>query len=176
MGIDASTKSIAFCVFWNKRPVKWGKIYLEGNTIYDKVADAAIKLAALEKELQVDYVAVEGAIMVRSVEVMKNLAYVYGAILGELQRQGSKVITVQPLTWQNYIGNKILTKEEKAEIKKNNPGRSLAWYQNYSRELRKKRTMDFCNNKWHMNISDDDVTDAIAISYFSYNVLTKRTS
>ena len=37
LGIDASTNSIAFCLMENNKPLKWGKINLEGEDIYEKI-------------------------------------------------------------------------------------------------------------------------------------------
>ena len=37
LGIDASTNSIAFCLMENDVPLKWGKINLSGEDIYDKI-------------------------------------------------------------------------------------------------------------------------------------------
>jgi Holliday junction resolvasome RuvABC endonuclease subunit len=174
MGIDASTNAIAYTVFWNRRPIKWGTIKLTGATIYDKIHDARLKAAILAEQYNPDYVAVEGAIMVNSIEVMKKLAYVYGSILGELQAQGAQVIAVAPTTWQYHIGNKPLTKDEKAAIKKATPGRKASWYTSQGRKLRKQRTLDYFNKKFGMNLTDDNVGDSCGIAYYAYWVLTKR--
>ena len=47
LGIDASTSSIAFCLMENNIPIKWGKINLVGNDIYEKIYDAKIKMALM---------------------------------------------------------------------------------------------------------------------------------
>lgn len=175
MGLDCSTNSIAFCIFWNKRPIKWGKIDLVGNTIYEKILDARKKAAVLSDVYEVDYVAIEGAVMVKSVDVVKKLAYVYGAILSELQDSGAQVIDITPLAWQNHIGNGLLKKDEKEKIKKDFPGHSQTWYTNKGRQMRKQRTMDFFNKRWDMKLTDNDVGDAAGIAYYAYHVLTRRT-
>ena len=66
LGIDASTTSIAFCLMENDTPIKWGKINLVGNDIYEKIHDAKNKMHTMLGELKSDYIAVEGAILVRS--------------------------------------------------------------------------------------------------------------
>ena len=47
------------------------------------------------------------------------MAYIFGAIMGELVDDGRKVVEVHPITWQSFIGNKNFTKAEKLEIQKN---------------------------------------------------------
>lgn len=175
MGIDASTQSVAFTIFYNRKPVKWGKINLSGSNIYDRMLDARLKVAALNQEFQVDYIVVEAAIQVKSVDVAIKLAYVFGTIISELMSQGAKVVTVAPITWQSHIGNKLLTPDERAEIIKNNPGHKPSWYQNTGRKLRKQRTMDFFNKRYGMNITDNDVGDSCGLAFYGYQTLTKRT-
>jgi Holliday junction resolvasome RuvABC endonuclease subunit len=177
IGIDASTKSLAFCVFYNRRPIKWGKINFEGATVYERIADAHPKVRALADEFDADFVCLEGAILAnnRNVQVTIDLSLMYGAILSILLRGRAKVVQVKPLEWQNFIGNKTLSAVEKAKLKKDFPDKSASWYSNKSREIRKQRTMDFINNKWpHMNITDNDVGDACGIAYHSYYELTRR--
>ena len=65
LGIDASTNSIAFCLMEDDVPLKWGKINLVGEDIYEKIHDAKNKMAMMLDELKSDYIAVEGAILVR---------------------------------------------------------------------------------------------------------------
>ena len=40
LGIDASTASVAFCLFEDGVPIKMGKLPIVGATIYDKIKDA----------------------------------------------------------------------------------------------------------------------------------------
>lgn len=174
MGIDASTKSIAFTIFYNRKPERWGKIEIEGTTIYEKIGDANRKIYALNKQYPVDYIVVESAVFVKSPKVAIDLAYVFGSIIGVLVSQGVKVITVKPTEWQFHIGNKLLTKAEKEKIKSDNPGKSATWYSNTGRLLRKQRTMDYFNNKWPMKLVDNDVGDSAGIAYFGYYQLTRR--
>lgn len=174
MGIDASTNSIAFTIFYNRAPVLWGKINITGSDIYQKIGDANAKIYALFKEFPVDYIAIESAVFVKSPKTAIDLAYVYGSIVGVLVSLGVEVITVPPTTWQFHIGNKLLTKVEKQKIMDEFPGKSKTWYSNKGRELRKQRTMDYFNKKWPMNLTDNDVGDSCGISYYAYHQLTRR--
>lgn len=174
LGIDASTNSIAFCLMENNKPLKWGKINLEGEDIYEKIYDAKNKMSMMLDELKSDYIVVEGAILVRSPDAVIKLSYVYGVVIAELMSTGAKVITISPSAWQAYIGNKNPTKEEKAAIRLKNPGYADSWYKNQLRNMRKQRTVDYFNKKYAIDINDFDVADAFGIAHYSNEVLTKR--
>ena len=174
LGIDASTSSIAFCLMENNIPIKWGKINLVGNDIYEKIYDAKIKTALMLEELKSDYIVVEGAILVRSPDAVIKLSYVYGVVIAELMSTGASVITISPSAWQAYIGNKNPTKEEKAAIRLISPGYADSWYKNQLRNMRKQRTVDYFNKKYNLSLRDFDVADAFGIAHYSNEELTKR--
>jgi Holliday junction resolvasome RuvABC endonuclease subunit len=174
LGIDASTNSIAFCLMENDVPLKWGKINLSGNDIYEKIYDAKIKMSAMLDELSADYIAVEGAVLVRSADAVIKLSYVYGVVIAELMSTGAKVITISPSSWQAYIGNKNPTKDEKAGIRIVNPGHADSWYKNQLRNMRKQRTADYFNRKYNLNVVDFDVADSFGIAHYANKVLTQR--
>lgn len=177
MGIDCSTKSLAFCIFYNRRPVKWGKILFEGSTVFDRLKDASQKTQALMHEFDVQFIAMEGAILAtnKNVRVTIDLSLVYGAVLAQLLFGPAKVIHVTPLEWQRAIGNPPFSPAETKQLKIDLPGKSASWYTAEKRRRRKQRTMDFINKKWPgMKITDDDVGDACAIAYYAYSSLTRR--
>jgi len=176
MGIDANTYNLAYCVFYNRRPVAWGKVDFEGKDVYERMHDATSKVRALSSLIDVDYIAFESAILakVANADVTIKLAMVYGVCISELMQSGTKVVTVKPLEWQSYIGNPNFKKSEKEAVKKAFPDKSVTWYASKVRELRKQKTMDFFNKKWDMNITDNDVGDACGIAYYAYYELTSR--
>lgn len=174
LGIDASTNSIAFCLIKNNIPYKWGKIEIDGADIYEKIYDAKVKVHAMLNELKSDYIAIEGAVLVRSADAVIKLSYVYGVVIAELMASNARVITVSPSSWQNYIGNKNFTKSEKEEIKVNNPGYADSWYKNKMRNIRKQRTADWVKAKFNIGVEDFDVADSFGIAYYANTVLTKR--
>lgn len=177
MGIDCSTKSLAFCIFYNRKPVTWGKILFEGATVFDRLKDASQKVNALMYEFDVDFIAMEGAILAnnKNVRVTIDLSLVYGAVLAQLLHGRAKVIHISPLEWQRAIGNPPFTPTETKQLKLDFPGKSASWYTSKKRSIRKQRTMDFINAKWpSMNITDDDVGDSCAIAYYAYHSLTRR--
>jgi Holliday junction resolvasome RuvABC endonuclease subunit len=174
LGIDASTNSIAFCLMEDNRPLKWGKVDLVGSDIYEKIYDAKVKMNVMLDELKSDYIAVEGAILVRSPDAVIKLSYVYGVVIAELMSTGSRVITISPSSWQAYIGNKNPTKEEKSEIRLKNPGYADSWYKTQLRNMRKQRTVDYFNNKYKISLDDFDVADSFGIAHYANKVLTER--
>lgn len=174
LGIDASTNSIAFCLMENDVPLKWGKINLSGDDIYEKIYDAKVKMNVMLDELQADYIAVEGAVLVRSADAVIKLSYVYGVVIAELMSTGAKVITIAPTSWQAYIGNNNPTKSEKAAIRLANPGYADSWYKNQLRNMRKQRTADYFNKKYNLSVSDFDVADSFGIAHYANKELTKR--
>jgi len=103
LGIDASTNSIAFCLMENDIPLKWGKIDLVGQDIYEKIYNAKLRMNLMLDELKSDYIAVEGAILVRSPDAVIKLSYVYGVVIAELMSTGSKVITISPSLYRRYV-------------------------------------------------------------------------
>lgn len=174
LGIDASTNSVAFCLMENNFPIKWGKVEFVGADIYEKIYDAKLKMHIMLDELKSDYIAVEGAVLVRSPDAVIKLSYVYGVVIAELMSTGASVITISPSAWQAHIGNKNPTKQEKLNIRMSNPGYADSWYKNKLRQMRKQRTVDYFNNKYSLNLNDFDVADAFGIAHYSNEVLTKR--
>jgi Holliday junction resolvasome RuvABC endonuclease subunit len=174
LGIDASTNSIAFCLMENNVPIKWGKVELSGADIYEKIYDAKVKMHAMLNELESDYIAVEGAILVRSPDAVIKLSYVYGVVIAELMSTGAKVITISPSSWQAYIGNKNPTKDEKSAIRLANPGYADSWYKNQLRNMRKQRTANYFNDKYNIVVNDFDVADSFGIAHYANKVLTER--
>ena len=174
LGIDASTSSIAFCLMEDDVPLKWGKINLVGEDIYEKIYDAKNKMSIMLEELKSDYIVVEGAILVRSADAVIKLSYVYGVVIAELMSTGASVITISPSSWQAYIGNKNPTKEEKAAVRLKSPGYADSWYKTQLRNMRKQRTADYFNKKYNISLEDFDVADSFGIAHYANKVLTER--
>jgi Holliday junction resolvasome RuvABC endonuclease subunit len=171
--IDASTNSLAFAVFDTQQKTLGviGKINFEGNDIYEKVMDAGQKVKAF-----FDYyggfeaIVIEHTVFMNSPKTAADLALVQGAILGSAGQSGTKQIgKVSPITWQNYIGNKKISKDEQFLIRSKNPGKSVSWYKSYERNLRKERTIKFININYDKTITDNDVADACGIGHWSVN-------
>jgi Holliday junction resolvasome RuvABC endonuclease subunit len=175
--IDASTTSIAFSVFDKKDLISTGKINFEGKNNYEKVADACKKLNSFFALYNnIDAIVIEHTVFMNSPKVAADLALVQGAILGAAGINNIKIAgSVSPITWQNYIGNKRLTAKEKQDIMLEFPGKSKAWYQAYSREQRKQKTIKFVNTYYDRQIEDNDIADAVGIGHWAINNWEKLT-
>lgn len=175
IAVDASTNSLAFSYFENGRLVKYGKIKFNGTDALYKAGDACKKSIQLFKMVNADALVVESAIYSNSPKTAMQLSIVQGAILGAAQVAGIKSIkSITPMQWQNYVGTKLLSVVEKQEIVRKNPGKSKSWYKGKERETRKQKTMDSVNKNFKVNISDDDVADAIGVGWYvsdKWNVL-----
>jgi hypothetical protein len=166
---DASTNSLAFALFENEILETVGKINFEGNTNYEKVMDACNKTKSfLDHYGGFEAIVIEHTVFMNSPKVAADLALVQGALLGAAGLTGTKVIgTVSPITWQNFIGNKKIDKDEKFAIRSANPGKSESWYKTYERNLRKERTIRFINMQYDRSITDNDVADACGIGHWA---------
>lgn len=169
--IDASTNSLAFAMFdtFTQDIISVGKITFEGKDTYAKVMDAGKKVKAfLDYYGGFDAIVIEHTVFMNSPKTAADLALVQGAILGAAGQSGTNVIgKVAPITWQNYIGNKKISKDEQLYIRSQNPGKSVSWYKTYERNLRKERTIKFINTIYDRSITDNDVADACGIGHWA---------
>jgi Holliday junction resolvasome RuvABC endonuclease subunit len=168
LGIDASTNSLAFCLMQDKKAVKWGEIHFEGDDVYQRILDAKRKIKSFKNELDTDFVVIEAAISVKSVHTGIKMAYVFGAIMGELLSENVEVHEVHPITWQSYLGNKNFTKAEKQAVKNEFPGKSETWYKGKIREIRKGKTISFVRSMG-IETESDNVADAAGIAWYAVN-------
>lgn len=172
--IDASTNSLAFAIFSDKKLIASGKIKFSGADTYTKVGDAARKSFAFLKNFDIDAIVIEHTVFMNSPKTAADLALVQGGLLGAARMAGIKRFgSVSPITWQNYIGNKKLTTPEKLEIAKANPGKAASTLKSIEREVRKQKTINFVNTYYDKNISDNDVADAVAIGHYAIDNLQK---
>jgi len=169
--IDASTNSLAFCIYSFKTIKDHGKILFEGENVYEKVQDAAKKTKALFDYYNlIDAIVIEHTVFMNSPKTAADLALVQGGIIGGAGLSGINIIgRVSPITWQSYLGNKKLTKEEQLQIRAANPGKSVSWYKSYERDLRKRRTIKLLEISYDKKIEDYDVADAAGIGHWAIN-------
>lgn len=169
--IDASTNSLAFAIFdTDAKDLKSvGKINFKGKDTYEKVMDAGQKVKLfIDLHGGFEAIVIEHTVFMNSPKTAADLALVQGAILGSAGQSGTKVIgKVAPITWQNFIGNKKISKDEKLYIKSQNPGKSDSWLKSYERDLRKQRTINFINMQYDRTITDNDVADACGIGHWA---------
>jgi Holliday junction resolvasome RuvABC endonuclease subunit len=168
--IDASTNSMAFAIFDGEKLIKFGKVKFNGVNSYSKVADAGKKCAAFFAILSkdVESIIIEHTVYMNSPKTAADLALVQGALLGAAAQNGIKLSgSINPIAWQTFIGNGKLTKEEKLQIRKENPGKSDSWYKNFEREFRKLRTIRVTNIEYDIENDDNDVADAIGVGHYA---------
>lgn len=166
--IDASTNSMAFALFINKRLDSYGKIVFSGETIYEKLGDTAKKVRSFFLSYPTEIIVIEKTIFANSPLVAANLALSQGSLIGAAKLGGvQKVYGVTPIAWQSFIGTRLLTSDEKSAIKKKNPGKSNSWYKNQEREKRKNKTIFTVNNEFDIIIQDNDIADACGIGIYA---------
>lgn len=168
LGVDASTQSLAFCVYGKDGPIRWGEIKFKGNTVFERLSYGQRHINAMKDQLSADLVVFESAIYVQNKKTVILLAYAFGALISALLQKGTEVEEVSPIQWQNFIGNKALTKTEKETIKNATPGKSASWYANANRNFRKQRTIDWCEREFGIRVTSDNVSDAIGVAHFGY--------
>jgi Holliday junction resolvasome RuvABC endonuclease subunit len=175
--IDASTNNLAFALFNTKTKELGfiGKIQFDGNDIYEKVLNAGERVnAVFDHYGGFKAIIIEHTVFMNSPKTAADLALVQGAILGAAGQTGTEIVgKVSPITWQNFIGNKKISKEEQLVIRSQNPGKSVSWYKSYERNLRKERTIRFINTIYDRQIEDNDVADACGIGHWALSNWTK---
>ena len=169
--IDASTNSLAFALFDTQQKALGaiGKINFQGKDIYEKVMNAGQKTKAFfDFYGGFEAIVIEHTVFMNSPKTAADLALVQGAILGAAGQSGTKTIgKVSPITWQIFLGNGKLTKDEKFFIRSKNPGKSEAWHKSNEREIRKQKTIRFINMQYDKEIIDNDVADACGIGHWA---------
>lgn len=174
--IDASTNSLAFAIFSGISLKAFGKINFSGANTYEKVGDAARKTLSFLKQFSIDAIVIEHTVFMNSPKTAADLALVQGALLGAASINGIKIAgSINPISWQSYIGNNKLTSAEKQKLMLEFPGKSKAWYQNKARDIRKLRTIEFVSTYYDREISDNDVADAVGIGHWAINNWGKLT-
>lgn len=169
IGIDCSTKSLAFSKWHKGKFVTCGEIHFTGSSVGKRLGfiHNAIPPMVQSGLLQADVVLMEGAVAVgNNTRTVISLSYVYGAVMGAFNSQGIGVAKVTPLTWQSYIGNPNLKSPEKAAFKRDFPGKSESWYKEYGRKYRKQRTLEWARQYAKIESGSDNVGDAIGVGYF----------
>ena len=167
MALDCATTNTGFAIFQDGAPVRYGKLYFDGNTEYEKVMSTSKVMSGLLKEYPVGAVIIESSFFGSNPKVAINLAMSQGAALGAAALAGVTTIgSVVPSQWQRGIGNGLLTREERSDIMSATPGKSAAWYKARGRDLRKRRTRDIVNNMYNIDVGDNDVADALGIGCY----------
>ena len=167
LGLDLSTKSMAFAVIESGSVDVYGKLYIEGNTIWERAACANRNAYYMLKMTRPTHVSIESAVFVNNRSVVIKMAYVYGSVAGVVGAKGYSMSEVSPLSWGAYIGNPVNNKAQKMMLKKEFPGKTDSWLKGEARRRRKKFTMDWVESQFGVVVNDDDVADAIAVAFYA---------
>jgi Holliday junction resolvasome RuvABC endonuclease subunit len=168
VSIDASTNNIAYAIFEGNDLVSSGKASFTGTNVFKKIASAVDIVHTVVKEMNVDALIIERAVFINSPKTMSELSMVQGAIIAGAALAGVNVFKgTNPVAWQSFIGNKVLTKMEKLDIVATHPGKSKSYYKSLERDIRKQRTINFVNINYDLDVSDNDIADAIGIGHYS---------
>jgi Holliday junction resolvasome RuvABC endonuclease subunit len=166
--VDASTTSIAYAVFEDKKLILNGKVEFLGKNVYQKISSAIGSVVDVIKDIAPEALVIERAIFINSPKTMSELSMVQGAILAGASLAGIKIFKgTNPIAWQTYIGNGKVTKDAKLLMRKENPERSESWYKQHEREARKQKTINFVNINYDLEITDNDIADAIGIGHYA---------
>lgn len=168
MGVDASTKSYAFSVIKNGKVTCKKKILFNGNTLNERLRAAALGVEEMIVKSP-DKVFIESAVYINNRQVVINLAYFYGVLMGGMARHGIDVELVAPISWMSHIGNPNFTESEKKDFKEVYDDLSKTALKNKMRQCRKERTVRLVNEQFGMKISDFDVADSLGIAWFGYD-------
>lgn len=175
LGIDPSTKSVAWCLMDDTGIVATGEEILSGSSLYERM-QSAYKAAEALVELKPDFVAIESAVFVNNRQVVVKLAYFYGVVMGVLAANEILFDDVPPITWETWIDNPPTRRKERREFKKNNPELSSYKVKKHFREARKQRTMDWVKKNYKLDTDNDNIADAVGIAAYGKEVLTNGKS
>lgn len=171
LGIDASTRTVAFCAMTaTGEPVAWGELSLGQGDMHHRLGDAFNGISSLLDSMSTDEERfecyIESAVKINNIKTTINLSYMYGIIIGALSARSVRVHEVSPITWQNFIGNKSLSKTEKQAFADQYRGLTTATIKNKIREFRKQRTIDWVQQEFGKTITSDNVADAFGVAWY----------
>jgi Holliday junction resolvasome RuvABC endonuclease subunit len=172
MGIDASTKTVAFTILDAGRLVTWGKFKIDDAHPWRWLNKAGTEAYAIFSIYKPEFVAIESAAYVNNRQTVIKLAYTYGAILSHLP--GVPMCEVAATTWQSHIGNPSANKAMKLAVAKEFPDKSETWVKNEIRKRRKIKTQELVAEAFGRKTDDDDVADSAGVAWWAWDVATRR--
>lgn len=175
LGIDASSKSIAFGLIEDDKLLSFGEIFFRSNTFDKRLGESRVLTQAfLPIFNQADYIVFERAVMVVNREVALKLAQMFGAMKSVLVYADARLVEAPPMAWQQSIGNPTIRGRNKTEMLKLHPEwKNRSQQDKGIREFRKNKTREIVAEKFGEWIGSDNITDAIGLAMFGQTELEK---
>ncbi len=149
LSLDASTRSTGFAIFNNKKLEKYGLVTASSSDLIKRINKIIIELKQILTEEKVDTVILEEVRpeQGKNLQTYRALMWLQAAINFLLHEHFPKVKVeyVYPSKWRRICGIR-----QGAGAK---------------REMLKVRDIEFVNKTFNINITSDDIADAIAIGY-----------
>ncbi|AWN04453.1 RuvC-like resolvase [Rhodococcus phage Grayson] len=175
LSVDCSTNSFAYGVIVDGKVESYGEIFFVGSELNYRLKDARLKMEALIGDFQamdIDYIAFEDVVMVKSVRTASSMAKMFGVAISILMDIGPKIILVPPLKWQESIGVTSPRGNARKElIAERTELKTKSQIDKYIRELRKQKIMDYVEEKSGVVTTSDNISDSIAIGYWCYELM-----
>lgn len=169
MGVDCSSNSFAYSVFDGEELVQYGEFSFGKGDAWHRMNNAQRVITGLMNEgvfEGIEKIFIESSVYVNNRKTVILLSNALGAALSPLAKPGVDIIEVHPMLWQNYIGNKTFSKEEKTELANRHPDKKPAWLKEEMRRVRKQRTKDWVYKNYGVIVKSDDLSDAIGVGYW----------
>lgn len=177
MGIDASTKSIAWGLIDNDQLLRYGEFFFTSSDFDFRLYQARTIMESdlmLEEFNRADYIVFEKAIIGPNREVALKMAQMFGVLKSVLKESTAKLVEAPPMTWQEKIGNPVLRGRARADFLKNHPEwRTRSQMNTGIRNHRKKLTQDIVFEQFGEEIESDNITDGIGLAIFGRMVLKR---
>lgn len=177
MGIDASSKSIAWGIIENDILIEYGEFFFRASDFDLRLYQAR---TIMESELMMnifnraDYIIFEKAIIGPNKEVALKLAQMFGVLKSVLKDSSARLVEAPPMSWQEKIGNPVFRGRSRLDFLKLHPEWKTRSQMNSGiREHRKKVTQKIVYERFGEMIASDNVTDGIGLAIFGQLVLNR---
>jgi len=167
LGLDTSTKNIAFCSLERGEPnvLKGAGIvkFPEGSGQDERFKLINVVIPWMMNEYHPDIVVIEQPIYVSNFKVSRVLSYVVGHVSGEILHYDAKLYEVGPLAWKANLGAKNVTKVDKQKWAKTMNAKEVKKKAAFERKDRTRRIIKKMIPAMK-EYEDDNIFDAVGIA------------
>lgn len=158
LALDQSTTGTAYAIYIDQQLIKYGKIDTSD------LSDPILKIIKIRNEVQsiiekenIDLLAIEDIYMAYNVHTFKTLAILYGML--EILSVDNNIMFISQVSyqWKQGIGIALTKLQGKNR-----------------RDKQKQSSKELANLKFGLNLTDDDISDAILIGYHTVINCIKR--